>query len=113
MKANENVEKEVTAMGNWVIGAWGPMSYKRNGLKQCEGAEVKNFVKVVWRHEAVSMVLFSKWIYCIYYAYRGVIDFKIVVEELTMLWIISCSVFVVVVMQKRAKESENGWREKK
>ena len=42
---------------------WGPMGYKRNGLGQCKGAEVKNFVKLIWRHEAVSMILFSKWIY--------------------------------------------------
>ena len=46
----------------------------------------------------MSMVLFSKRDNGIYDAYRGVIDFKIVVQELIMLWIIGCSVFVVVVM---------------
>ena len=98
MKANENVEKEVTARRNWVTGTWGPMSYKRNGSGQCKGTEVKHFVKVIWRHEAVSMILFSKGNNDIYDAYRGVIDFKIVEEELIVLWIISCSVFVVVVL---------------
>ena len=73
------------------------MTYKRNGLGWCKGAEVKNSVKLIWRHKVVSMVLFSKRNNGVYDAYRGVIDFKIVVEELIMLWIISCSVFVVVI----------------
>ena len=38
---------------------------------------------------------------------------KLFVEELIMLWIIGCSVFVVVVMQKREKENENEGTEKK
>ena len=59
-----------------LLESWGPMSYKRNGLGQCKGTGVKNFVKLIWRHEAVSMVLFSKWIYCIYVAHRGVIPLK-------------------------------------
>ena len=58
---------------NWITGAGEPMSDKSNGLGQCE---VKNFAKLSWRLEVVSMVLFSKWIYCIYYAYKGVINFK-------------------------------------
>ena len=72
------------------------MSYKRNGLGQCEGAEVKNFVKLIWRHEAVSIVLFSKRNNGVYDTYRGVINFKIVVEELIVLWIIGCSVFLLL-----------------
>ena len=47
--SNGNARKEVTAMRNWVIGVWEPMSNKRNGLGQCEGAEVKNFVKAVMK----------------------------------------------------------------
>ena len=55
----------------------------------------------------MSMVLFSTCINCIYYAYRGVINFKkLFVEELIMLWIIGCSVFVVVVTRKREIEEE-------
>ena len=62
----------------------------------------------------MSMVLFSKWIYCIYYAYKGCDRFKrLSVEELIMLWIIGCSVFVVVVMQKKRKEREDDGGEKK
>ena len=38
---------------------------------------MKNFVKLIWRHEAVSMVLFSKGNNGVYDAYRGVINFKI------------------------------------
>ena len=75
MKANENVEKEVAARRNWVAGTLGPMSYKRNGLRQCEGTEVRNFVKLIWRHKAVSMVLLSKRNNGIYDPYRGGIDF--------------------------------------
>ena len=45
--SNGNAKKEVTARRNWVTGAWEPMSNKRNGLGQCKGAEVKNFVKAV------------------------------------------------------------------
>ena len=52
------------------------MIYKRNGLGWCEAAEVKNFVKLIWRHKAVSMVLFSKRNNGVYGAYRGVIDFS-------------------------------------
>ena len=39
--------KEVTVRRNWVVGAWEPMSNKRNGLGQCKVTEVKNFVKAV------------------------------------------------------------------
>ena len=45
--SNGNVRKEVAARRNWVTGDWEPISNKRNGLGQCEGAEVKNFVKAV------------------------------------------------------------------
>ena len=39
------------------------------------------------------MVLFSKWNNGVYDVYRGVINFKkLLVEELIVLWIISCSV---------------------
>ena len=71
-----NARKEVAARRNWVTGAWEPMSNKINGLGQCKGAEVKTLSKLSWSYRAVSMVLFSKWINCIYYAYRGVINFK-------------------------------------
>ena len=30
--SNRNARKEVNARRNWVIGAWEPMSDKRNGL---------------------------------------------------------------------------------
>ena len=41
------------------------------------------------------------------HAYKVVIPFKILlVEELTVLWIIGCSVFVVAVLQKRKNEED-------
>ena len=45
--SNGNARKEVTAGRNWVTGAWEPMSDKGNGLGQCKGTEVKNFIRVV------------------------------------------------------------------
>ena len=45
--SNGNAGKEVTARRNWVTGALEPMSDKRNGLGQCKGTKVKNFVKDV------------------------------------------------------------------
>ena len=45
--SNRNAGKEVTARRNWVAGAWEPMGDKGNGLGQCKGTKVKNFVKAV------------------------------------------------------------------
>ena len=45
--SNGNAGKEVAAGRNWVTGAWEPMSDKRNGLGQCKGTKVKNFVRAV------------------------------------------------------------------
>ena len=78
------------------------MSYKRNRLGWCKGVKVKKFVKLRWKLEAVSMVLFfsSGFIASVMH-YKVVIPFKILlVEEFTVFWIIGCSVFVVV-SQKR------------
>ena len=63
---------------NWVAGAWEPMSNRRSGLGQCKGAEVKNFVKDVMKTQSCEYGFILKWINCVYYAYRGVIDLKIV-----------------------------------
>ena len=42
------------------------------------------------------------------HAYKVVIPFEIVlVEEVTVLWIIGCSVFVVVALQKRKIEKDD------
>ena len=43
----------------------------------------------------MSMVLFSNRNNGVYDAYRDVINFKIVVEGLLMLWIIGCSVLLL------------------
>ena len=42
---------------NWVIETGGPMSNQRNGFRV---VLKKNFVKLRWKPEAVSMVLFSR-----------------------------------------------------
>ena len=89
------------------LGLGDQWAIRGNGLGWCRGTEVKNFVKLTWRHKAVSMVLFSKRNNGIYDPYRGVIDFKIVVEELIMLWIIGCSVFCSCSI---AKKSKGKWR---
>ena len=59
----------------------------------------------------MSMVFFLKGNNGIYDAYRGVINFKIVVEELIMLWIIGCSVFCCCSIAKKGKR-EQRWRER-
>ena len=52
--------KVVALRRNWVAEIGEPMSYKRDRLGQCKGTQVKTFVKLRWKPEAVSMVLFSK-----------------------------------------------------
>ena len=54
------------------------------------------------------MVLFSSGFMAFYHAYKVVIPFEILlVEEVTVLWIIGCSIFVVVALQKRKNREDN------
>ena len=54
------------------------MSNRKTGLRQCKGTEVKNFVKDVMETRSCKCGFILKWINCVYYAYRDVINLKIV-----------------------------------
>ena len=54
------------------------MSNRRNGLGWCKGVEVKNVVKDVMETQSCEYGFILKWINCVYYAYRDVINLKIV-----------------------------------
>ena len=75
------LERRLLQGENWAAGAWEPMSNKRNRLGQCGGTKVKNFVKDVMETQSSEYGFILKWINCIYYAYKDVINLKIVCKR--------------------------------